>query len=644
MAKKSLFKACTLACLFASLPLVLLGCPQSKNAPIPSKNDDPLTVTSLFIHGVEVRDGNVTIDKTTVTAGDITATCSYGKVTGKVIPVTVKGKTFTCTTDGKPKTLELSIPAKAGVYAAWSGSAEVTYKKPDISPVQFLSQTGTFEYTLDMGTEERDVYFLFSNASDNNKNISLSKRGSRSSSSFAAPRFSENAADSLPPLQDYQTVSMMERIAEFNNRYVPENLTEKPLFSAVSRNQNPAEVGSKKEFYGESEQEKIPATLQKINTQNTAFGNKRLEIWVADKDWNTKVTSDAVNKLSENFLKEGLHNDIYDWVTGMCGEEWGEPKYTWLIGKTDTIVILLYDIGNDNAESGTVGYFYGLHNYKNSVSNIKGSNEAVMFTIDSVFTKKDINTVLSTLAHEFQHMIHFYQRRIKNNFIESQTWFDEMLSMSIEDILSDKINVKGPRGVNGKTAVCNIPDNNARPCHFVVKPSENLAVWLENGNVFYSYANSYCFGAYLLRNFGGARFINECFKDSAGNFELICNVIKKITGKNYKKSDILRRFGAAVVLSDKEGGVDDDMVFNKGSQFFTSENGGTSYNLGAVNFSNYMQFTSHSQRGLSCKTGSLKNEQIKGNSNVYFSAGKLTGSSTWNITVPPDVVVTVIKK
>ncbi len=129
-----------------------------------------------------------------------------------------------------------------------------------------------------------------------------------------------------------------------------------------------------------------------------------------------------VDILADKFLRSGSNNDIYDWETNIFGEEWGveaSQKQTNLIGETNEIVILLTDIdSDDNSRNGTIGYFWP----KDTFNDIEGSNREIMFYVDAVmFSSKDnkdfwsieskmpMETV-STLAHEFQHMISFYQK------------------------------------------------------------------------------------------------------------------------------------------------------------------------------------------------------------------------------------------
>ena len=77
-------------------------------------------------------------------------------------------------------------------------------------------------------------------------------------------------------------------------------------------------------------------------------------------------------------------------------------------------------------EGGVAGYFYAKDNFKSSY--YSGSNQRIMFYLDAVMfangdgidgTDWDVSDpspgdIVSTLTHEFQHMIHFYQKQIKS--------------------------------------------------------------------------------------------------------------------------------------------------------------------------------------------------------------------------------------
>ena len=138
-----------------------------------------------------------------------------------------------------------------------------------------------------------------------------------------------------------------------------------------------------------------------------------------------------------------------------------------LIPKNDEITILLTDIDEDNsANGGVVGFFWSKDNFL--ATTVAGSNERVMFYIDSVMFANGDNgwdiddywpkELISTLAHEFQHMINFYQKYILLD-TDTDTWINEMLSESTEDLVATKIRHIGPRGVDYMDGSAGDPGN-----------------------------------------------------------------------------------------------------------------------------------------------------------------------------------------
>lgn len=100
------------------------------------------------------------------------------------------------------------------------------------------------------------------------------------------------------------------------------------------------------------------------------------------------------------------------------------------------VVILFYDMG---VSSNTLGYFYSADKYPKSSTSF--SNESDIFYVNYNFAKEksSANTVLGTLAHEFQHMIYFDMKynKITNGTVvwadyDGDSWLNEGLSMLSE--------------------------------------------------------------------------------------------------------------------------------------------------------------------------------------------------------------------
>ncbi|MFW5826644.1 MAG: M30 family zinc metallopeptidase, partial [Alkalispirochaeta sp.] len=189
-----------------------------------------------------------------------------------------------------------------------------------------------------------------------------------------------------------------------------------------------AAIGSEESFSTHS------GDLNATAVANATTGDWNLTVWLDNAD-TAGVTQAMIDAIVTRFMREGDENDIFDWVSGVYGDPWGEREDSRLISSDRRDVhILFYDIDGDGApsqfQSRTVGYFWPKDNYAEGSQISDGttgetvtSNGKLMFYMDSELlsirdgASWDIEDfwpaeVVSTLAHEFQHMVHFYQRQV----------------------------------------------------------------------------------------------------------------------------------------------------------------------------------------------------------------------------------------
>ncbi len=383
------------------------------------------------------------------------------------------------------------------------------------------------------------------------------------------------------------------------------------------------------------------ATARKVISVPTSFGTKTLNIWVSNDSYGTGctkekcITDTMLDALADTFLKgNSTNDDIYDWVTNIYGEEWGsdaEAKYDYLISANDEITILLTDIDDDGlpqqGEGRVVGFFWSKDNFDKAVLN--GSNERVMFYIDSIMFANeddlswDINDswpkeIVSTLAHEFQHMIHYYQKNIlryANISDNTDTWINEMLSESTEDIIATKIG----HSVEGR-----YPPFNANNTLSLTAWNSQLA----------DYAKVNVYGAYLLRNYGGAKLLHDIVHNSFGDEQAIVDAVNKSPqglGKTF--ADLLSEWGVAVMLSDHDNLVDTP-VYNIGT-LFEDVYGSTTYQMNSINLFNYIpQPTIYTTSGT-----------VQPQGNYYYKIGdNLTGDINIKLELNDQTEATLIAK
>jgi hypothetical protein len=271
---------------------------------------------------------------------------------------------------------------------------------------------------------------------------------------------------------------------------------------------------------------------------------------------------------------------------------------------------------------------------------MSGSNERIMFYIDSVLYanrgvdgKNDFwkRRMFSTLAHEFQHMINFYQRNVKLR-VRSDTWINEMLSVATQDLLATKIGESGIRNVDFNDGTAGEANNiNGRFPDFNSNNDKSLTEW--TGGVSYSLVGA--FGAYLTRNYGGAKVLRDIqhYKND-NSIDSIVSAVNNNGGKDKSFDDILKDWGIGVMLSDFENLPNSMPRYNFGD-FIYSTLDDITYELGSINFFNYEPKPKfHTTSGT-----------INAYANYYYKVGEdLSGNVDINISIPSNVTATLIAK
>lgn len=229
----------------------------------------------------------------------------------------------------------------------------------------------------------------------------------------------------------------------------------------------------------------------------------------------------------------------------------GNPIYKNYIKETfvrsaDKIIIFVSDLygdANPDQQGGTVGYFRpadlltqgyldkninrtdnGGFIDKDNSKYVK-SNGYLMFYIDSLFYTKYKDMVYSTLVHEFNHMINYVVKTIKYSsnhtiYQSNDTWFTEMLSMVTEDMFQDYLHLEDKDSPKARLYLFN-------QCY-----NYGFKLWnyFDSGSVeeLIIYANTYAFGAFLARNFGGVELIKEIAQNDYVNEAAITQALKKL--------------------------------------------------------------------------------------------------------------------
>ena len=263
------------------------------------------------------------------------------------------------------------------------------------------------------------------------------------------------------------------------------------------------------------------------------------------------------------------------------------------------IHILLFDIKGDGVpEPGqcrTVGFYWVVHNFLQDPAAFPASRvsaERLIFFMDSVYTAipegptwevtdRAPSIVVSVLAHEYQHMIHFYQKRVLRR-TASETWLNEMASEVAQDLIADKLMVNGPRGVLYHDPSAGVPDNESgRLPYYNLFNDLQVTTW---DSKIANYALNYSLGAYLARTYGGADLFSDIVQSAGSGIDAI-EAALAAAGRDVSFGQVLADWAVATLLSDSTA-APAPYRYNPGA-WSTSYAGGEQFRLGSINLFNY---------------------------------------------------------
>ena len=246
--------------------------------------------------------------------------------------------------------------------------------------------------------------------------------------------------------------------------------------------------------------------------------------------------------------------------------------------KNSKVVILLYDIFCDSHMKNK-SWTYGFFNPNDFLleESFENSNADQIIYIDSVLYKKSPETTLTTLSHEFAHLLNYCNKNMKiagDDASDSQTWYSEMLAMVTEDLLYDK--VFKPLGFSNNTVIKNrIPD-------YLMGHQNGYVNW--DSNVLDSYGNAFAYGSFLIRNYGGPKLFHEIATNVLFDEASINAALRKMNLKDdyYSTFSEYAKCSVNQKISDNAESV---RTLNKDSSwkgFFADKIDVLSYNAGGV--------------------------------------------------------------
>ena len=283
-------------------------------------------------------------------------------------------------------------------------------------------------------------------------------------------------------------------------------------------------------------------------------------VWAKASDVESGHTNSVNTKISEDVIQDIVFKFVQHY---QFEEEVFGNTYNQLLTKTgstplsnaptnDWVNIVLYDIGRDGTTGscGVVGYFWAKDYYNTGYTNSRSdprsvTNEGKYFYIDVPFCNYNSNTnrydtsngsvsgtVMSTLFHEYQHMIDFNTKTVTySKDTTSCTWYNEMLSMLCEDIMGDQLGL----GNADRVATGRIKNFNAYYYY------SGIAQYLDT-NSWVSYGTAYAFGAWLVRNYGGVPLIKEMSRNNAVGIDSIVKAVKTVNGVDRSWNQLMQEY------------------------------------------------------------------------------------------------------
>lgn len=235
---------------------------------------------------------------------------------------------------------------------------------------------------------------------------------------------------------------------------------------------------------------------------------------------------------------------IFPNITDILGKFSYSTRYTNAITCPEKVNIvvadLYYDWKKTKVENGGV---YGYYCIADLLKNHSCNQDAIIY-LDSYFLSKSPESVYSTMAHEFNHMLNYMNKGLENE-LEFSTWYTEMLSALADAMFENYL-------VENLTEKQSIAYDRIQ--FFNTWHNLGFSTWRSGtdycpfGDVYISYGNVFAFGNFLAKNYGGFDLIKEIATNRCVDEDSIEQAVRKISGKSgITFKDILKDFSCAFV-------------------------------------------------------------------------------------------------
>ena len=294
-----------------------------------------------------------------------------------------------------------------------------------------------------------------------------------------------------------------------------------------------------------------PETMETFDerTFKLLVSEANYNVWVdVDDQYYTKDTSaftTAAQTMGTNFINGyGLVSHLYgqpsDKIYNADDSVYGPMSTASKTG--EKINIMLYDML-------TVGKVYGFVYHGDIRHNVTGSNEGRFVYMDSQTTLKDPLEAYSTAQHEFSHTISFNQKTMIHKK-EWTYWYGELLAMMCEDMMQAYFCISDS-DVNDKLG--NTPKTRLSTANYNHEWGNGLT-----GRTSATYSATFHLGAWLVRKFGGPKFIKEIATNAYVDFESILAAVKAASGKGYTITSLLQEKASDLMERQNNAGFNQD--------------------------------------------------------------------------------------
>ncbi|MBQ6028040.1 MAG: hypothetical protein IJL24_00745 [Treponema sp.] len=265
----------------------------------------------------------------------------------------------------------------------------------------------------------------------------------------------------------------------------------------------------------------------------------------------------AAQTMGTNFINGyGLTSHLYgqpsDKIYNADGSVYGPMSTASKTG--EKINIMLYDMLTD-------GKVYGFVYHGDIRHNTTGSNEGRFVYMDSQTTLKNPLEAYSTAQHEFSHTISYNQKTMINKK-EWTYWYGELLAMMCEDMMQAYFGISDS---DDNDKLGNTPKSRLSTANYNYEWACGLT-----GQTSATYSAAFHLGAWLVRKFGGPKFIKEIATNAYVDFDSILAAVKATSGKeDYTITSLLQEKAGDLMVRQNNAGFNQDGATYPGEAAYT---------------------------------------------------------------------------